>query len=405
MCLGVIRFVSLLLWDMKEMKYIQAIVLAAFLLLLLGFVACNEQLNRDAKSSEVIGEDSGEKINEESIENTIELAPNTNDELAPAEPKVSPKRTITISFAGDVTLGNNQKQDYGGTFIEKYDQKGPTWFFDGVREVFSSDDMTLVNFEGVLSRSENEIKKMWNLRGYPEYNEILTDASIEAVSMGNNHRMDYGEEGETDTVNAIEEVNVTYAYDENVGIYEANDGIRVGFVSVNEVYDHEKVEDFIKNGIEKLKEEQVNIIIACCHWGIERDYYPTDYQKYLARLCIDEGADAVIGCHPHVLQGIDNYHGKYIFYSLGNFCFGGNRNPSDYNTMIAQMTFNLVGEEVYTPATEVSVIPCTLSSVMDHNDFQPTIAKESRREQIISRLNDYSKPFNVNIDEDGIVSR
>ena len=317
----------------------------------------------------------------------------------------SSKRDITISFAGDVTLGNNQKQDYGYTFIEKYDQKGPTWFFDGVRDVFTNDDMTLVNLEGVLSRSDDLVKKTWNLRGYPEYNEILTDGNIEAVSMGNNHRMDYGTEGETDTIKAIEEVGIVYAYDENIGIYNAKDDIRVGFISVNEVYDHELVEDFIKDGIRKLKEEKVNIIIACCHWGIELDYYPNDYQKFLARLCIDEGADIVIGCHPHVLQGIDNYHGKYIFYSLGNFCFGGNRNPTDYNTMIAQATFHLVGDKVYTPDTEVSVIPCTLSSVMDHNDFQPTIATEKRYDKIISLLNDYSSPFNVKIDENGLVSR
>lgn len=317
----------------------------------------------------------------------------------------SPQREITISFAGDVTLGNNQKQDYGYTFIEKYDQKGPTWFFDGVRDIFTNDDMTLVNLEGVLSRSEALIKKKWNLRGYPEYNEILTDGSIEAVSMGNNHRMDYGEEGESDTIQALNNVGVVYAYDDNIGIYNAIDDITVGFISVNEVYDHELVEDYIKSGISKLKEEKVNIIIACCHWGIELDYYPNDYQKFLARLCIDEGADIVIGCHPHVLQGIDNYHGKYIFYSLGNFCFGGNRNPADYNTMIAQTTFHLVGNSVYTPDTKVSVIPCTLSSVMDHNDFQPTIATEKRYDKIISLLNDYSSPFNIKIDENGLVSR
>ena len=90
-----------------------------------------------------------------------------------------------------------------------------------------------------------------------------------------------------------------------------------------------------------MKKAGAQIIIVNFHWGIEKQYTPDENQKALAHLAIDEGADLVIGHHPHVLEGIEKYNGKYICYSLGNFCFGANRNPKDKDTMIFQQTFTL----------------------------------------------------------------
>lgn len=73
---------------------------------------------------------------------------------------------------------------------------------------------------------------------------------------------------------------------------------------------------------------------------------PTQTQQELARYTIDNGADLILGHHPHVVQGIEEYKGKFIVYSLGNFMFGGNRNPSDKDTFVFQQTFHLKGEEL-----------------------------------------------------------
>lgn len=310
--------------------------------------------------------------------------------------------SITISLAGDCSLGKLSVHGYEGTFYEMYDKYGASYFFKNVKSIFEEDDMTLVNFEGVLTRSNNKVEKQYNIKGEPEFNKILVEGNINAVSFGNNHRIDYGEQGVEDTIEAFKEIHMPYAYDEHVGIYVTN-GIKVGFVSVNEVYDGIAVESYLEQGISHLKEAGANVVLACCHWGIEGDHYPNDYQKELGRKCIDWGADLVVGCHPHVLQGIDYYNGKYIIYSLGNFCFGGNRNPKNKDSMIIQASFPIT-EGMVKGEVVLKVIPCTISSVDSRNDYCPTVAGEKRKGKILDKMNQYSKAFGVKISEEGIVS-
>lgn len=312
--------------------------------------------------------------------------------------------SITISAAGDVTLGNHKDQGYGGTFREMYDttEEPNEYFLKNVKEIFEADDMTIVNLEGPLTLSEDYMPdKAFNMRGDPEYAEILLKGDVEAVSMGNNHRMDYKEQGVLDTVEALENVEIVYAYDDNIGIYETK-GIRIGFVSVNQVYDGTAVEKFLEEGIKKLREDGVELVLACCHWGIETEHYPNAYQKELGRKCIDWGADLVIGHHPHVLQGIEQYEGKYIIYSLGNFCFGGNRNPKDKDTMIFQQTFTFSEEGEAQPG-DARVIPCSISSVGSRNNFQPTPLEGEDYDRVLGLINKYSRDYHVEADENGIL--
>lgn len=309
--------------------------------------------------------------------------------------------TITISAAGDASLGNHQEQEYYYSFRQAYDEaENPGYFMENVYDIFSADDMTVINFEGVLTFS-NDMRpgQTYSIKGDPEYAQILTYGSVEAAAMGNNHRLDYKEQGSADTVKALEAEGIVWAFEENVGIYETK-GVRIGFVSVNEVSQGAAVEKTIQEGIARLQEEGADIILACCHWGIERENYPEDYQKVLGRKCIDWGADLVIGHHPHVLQGIEEYKGKYIVYSLGNFCFGANRNPDDKDCMIFQQTFTFVNGEKQEDAP-VKVIPCSVSSVSSRNDFKPTPAAGDEAKRIINRINEYSSAFGVQFDEEG----
>ena len=351
--------------------------------------------------------------------------------------------SITITAAGDVTLGNHMEQGYEATFRQTYDNaEDKSYFFENVADIFRQDDMTIVNLEGALTLSENFAEgRTYNIKGDPEYAWLLTDASIEAVSMGNNHRLDYGEEGSRDTVAALQEAGVAYAYDTYTGTYETQ-GIKIGWVSVNEASQGKNVEKILQNGIASLKEEGAQLILAACHWGTEREYYPEDYQKELGRKCIDWGADLVIGHHPHVLQGIDQYQGKYIIYSLGNFCFGANRNPADKDTMIFQQTFTFrraeqgetaqegteasdakivenaqegteaanaeTAENVLTWESaqpgEARIIPCRISSVTTRNDFKPTPLTGEEGQRVIDRINEFSLEYGVKADEQGILS-
>lgn len=170
-----------------------------------------------------------------------ETPPTPETALAP-EPEVI---ELTISAAGDVSLGILQIHGYAGTFREMYDQQGPTYFLQNVKDIFAEDDMTIVNFEGVLTESTELVEKQYNIKGDPAYIEILPLGSVEAVSFGNNHRMDYGKQGNDDTVALFEENGIPYAYDDKLGIYETK-GLRIGFVSVNEVYNGKAVETWLE---------------------------------------------------------------------------------------------------------------------------------------------------------------
>ena len=157
----------------------------------------------------------------------------------------------------------------------------------------------------------------------------------------------------------------------------------------------------MENGIKTLK-ETTDLILACCHWGEETHHYPEEYQKELGRKCIDWGADLVVGCHPHVLQGIDYYNGKYIIYSLGNFSFGGHKNPKDKNAMIVQVTADFNAEGLK-KELQLNVIPCRISSRDDRNDYCPTIPEGERWDEIIDLVNQYSAKFPVSVMADGKV--
>lgn len=308
---------------------------------------------------------------------------------------------ITISAAGDVTMGNYLGQGYEVSFRQTYDQGvGDGYFFENVSDIFSGDDLTLVNLEGPLTRSEDfREEQTYCISGDPEYVGILSAGSVEAVSMGNNHRLDYKEQGTADTVAALEGAGILYAYDGNYCMYEAQ-GIRIGIVSVNEVGQGAGVEKYLQEGIASLREQGADLVLACCHWGIEREYYPEDYQKSLGRKCIDWGYDLVIGHHPHVLQGIEQYRGRFILYSLGNFCFGANRNPPDKDCMIFQQTFTFADGEKQEDA-QIQVIPCSVSSTPSRNDYKPTPVQGEEAQRIIDRINEYSRDMGVELDGEG----
>ena len=156
--------------------------------------------------NELAEEDQAEQSGEPSLP-TEELAVPTE------EPEEPPTLYITVSAAGDVTLGNYYGQGFGGSFQEVYNkQRDPAYFFENVYDIFSRDDMTIVNLEGPLTNAKEHKDRTYCIGGDPEYVNILTAGSVEAVSMGNNHRLDYYEKGCDDTVAALESVGISYAY-------------------------------------------------------------------------------------------------------------------------------------------------------------------------------------------------
>ena len=128
--------------------------------------------------------------------------------------------------------------------------------------------------------------------------------------------------------------------------------------------------------------------------GIEKETVPGADQVELGHAAIDAGATIVVGSHPHVIQGYEKYNGRYIVYSLGNFCFGGNKNPSDKDCMIFQQTFTVTGNDVATDDS-INVIPCSISSSSSSNNYQPTPAEGNETDRILAKIEESNESIQV----------
>ena len=294
--------------------------------------------------------------------------------VAPPHPPVlqgNEKKEITVSAIGDVTLGQDDKFQYTGSFNQYYKLSGAGYFFSGVKKILSEDNLTIANLEGTLTKATEKPDKSFQgdnaffFKGSPSYAAILKDGSIEAVDLANNHSMDYLEKGFSDTVAALDNTEIkSFGYDK-VAIYE-KDGIKIGLIGVNTLGKLEEgvnlinVEFDLVNKIQLLK-NQTSLIIVSFHWGMENQSTPTSEQRELGRLAVEQGAGLVLGHHPHVLQPIEVYQGKSIVYSLGNFVFGGNSNPRYKTTEIFRQTFSFENGKLVGINSPL-IIPCKLST-------------------------------------------
>lgn len=297
--------------------------------------------------------------------------------------------TITISAAGDVTLGRDESFGWERTFDHELDLQGGDfgYFFRNVKDIFEADDLTIVNLETTFTTATKKADKKYRFKADPSYVEILKQGSIEAVSIANNHTLDFLEKGYQDTLMTLDEAEVGYFGYEHIYITEIRD-VKIGVLGYYSMKVTDKLKKEIKQAIDKLKSDGTDLVIVMFHWGIERDYWPNSVQKKLAYFSIDSGADLVLGSHPHVLQGIEEYNGKQIIYSLANFCFGGNKNPSDKDTMIYIQRFNFKNGELI--SQEYDIIPCSISSVESRNNYQPTPLEGEEAERIMNKINKYS---------------
>ena len=308
-------------------------------------------------------------------------APSAPAAPAPApQPPADPITTVTLSAAGDCTLGTEESFGYEGTFPEAWDAAGGdgSVFLAGVRSVFDQDDLTLVNMEGPLTTRGERQDKTFAFRGDPAYVEVLKTGSVEAASLANNHSYDYGNDGYWDTFKTLGDNGIMpFGYEESQILTVK--GIPVGLVGINAL--EAGAPDQLQEELTKVKERGAWLTVVFFHWGSELETRPDEDQVWLAHLAVDQGADLVLGAHPHVIQPLETYKGRTICYSLGNFCFGGNSNPRDKDTFIYQQTFRFQ-KGCLLGADPGKVIPCRISSTPDWNDFCPTLVEGEEAERI-----------------------
>ena len=285
---------------------------------------------------------------------------------------------VTISAVGDLTFGGDVRKGGMSLFDKELKKQGGDLGFvtRNIRDLLAEDDMTLANFETTLTSAP--VFKKGNefvFSAPPEYIEILTQGSIEAVSFENNHALDHGQTGIDETTANFDKHGIIWSAEGHLGIFEAQ-GVRIGLLAY-QTFDNQypRLYDLVPLDIARAK-TQCDIVIVSYHWGDELDYAPNANQQTLGRLTIDAGADLVVGHHSHRINPIEEYNGKYIVYSLANFSFAGNNKPSDMSSFVFQIRF-LVKDGV-TTGQGFRIIPMRISSKSDYNDFMPTPFTDQR---------------------------
>jgi poly-gamma-glutamate synthesis protein (capsule biosynthesis protein) len=297
--------------------------------------------------------------------------------------------TVTLMFGGDVTLSDHFETVVGDDY---------EWAFEKLNE-YREADIAMVNLENPLTRATlSSPNKQFNFKADPEAVEVLTHGGVDIVNLANNHTMDYEEPGLVETLETLEQAgihavgagrNLTEARRPEIievkgqriaylGYYDANfHAASVDLAGTNPLqHEHQQR---VAEDIRAIR-DQVDWVIVNYHWGIELSEYPADWQIELAHATIDQGADLVVGHHPHVLQGAEIYKGKPIIYSLGNFIFGGN-SRTDYETAVLKVALKADRQ------MRVEFLP------VEVRQYQPRVVKGRQGDSILSSIKRLSRIF------------
>ena len=385
---------------MKRMKLfhylVPALILAATLFGVLVFTCRTEILEQIKKEEPVLQtgpsvEASAETSTEEPTDAPTEAPtepPTEPPAEEPTEPPTEPgPQSFLLTFVGDCTLGCNAKMvnvktAFPLTVGDDYD-----YSMANVKDYFLNDDCSFANLEGTLGGKGKAQNKKYVFTGKAEYTEIFTRNGMEAVTLANNHSFDFGQEGFDETKAVLENAGIPYAEHMGTVTVTTDSGLTIGLFAVDFTRDTPKKED-VKSAIRNLKDAGVDLIVCAFHWGKENTFQATSTQKEFGKLAIDSGAAIVWGHHPHVLQPIEEYNGGIIYYSLGNFVFGGNSAPKDRDTALVQQ--EVIREADGTVRLgKMTAVPCSVGSEGLSNNFQPTPYEEGTNpyERVFRKLN------------------
>ena len=366
----------------REMiKYIQISILAVLMALLVGGALwAAEGFSAPGKSAEALADAGMDSLENADTEKTGKLSVEvpTVHVLTPSGKSEASEAWAEESEGAEASDGENRKEDVtllfaGDLFLtdvlqEKYERNGiSAAATSDLLSITRGADIFMLNQEFPFGTTGEAMEdKQYTFRVDPKYASVLPELGADIVTLANNHMLDFGRAPLAETLTALDGAGILHVgAGQNLQAASALKtidvgGRTIGFLGATRVIpEHSWTASRSNSGLfttydpTKLlgeiqaAKQQCDYVVVYVHWGIERNTEPEEYQKSLARQYIDAGADAVIGAHPHVLQGIEYYQGKPIFYSLGNFIFA-NRT---YETMMAELTITDDG-------TEVRVIPC-----------------------------------------------
>ncbi|MHB9130663.1 MAG: CapA family protein [Armatimonadota bacterium] len=316
---------------------------------------------------------------------------------APLAPS-APRDTTTISFVGDILLAGNVAK-----VIKAH---GTGYLLTGVSDILKADDLTIGNLECAVAKSGIAQEKKYVFLAKPTALRGLLTGGIDAVTLANNHALDFGQTALLETLDHLRRTGISAA-GAGRNRTEAGDycllkaGTRtVAFLAASRVLPSTSWHAGSRRpGIASAYDPayllkriaaartRADIVAVYLHWGVERAVMPDAVQRRLAKQCIKAGADLVIGSHPHVLQGFEYHQGKLIAYSLGNFIFTN----QDKTTAILQVTFSKDRKP------SAVVIPCRILK------YRPAVIADAQaRSRVLQALE--ARSYTVRIAKDGIIS-
>lgn len=290
---------------------------------------------------------------------------------------------VKMNFVGDMMLASYKNQTTTNSFNEYVNSEDANYFLSKVKHIFEADDFTIANLENVFTDKDlSAIKKdhspaYW-YRSKTSNTDILKAGSVEIVSIANNHINDYGQQGKIDTIKALEKANILYGEQDKILYVEKND-FQIAIICSG-LWGEWQANNIIKTLNEAKEHSDFQIVFF--HGGKEKVHNAEDWKVRSAHKLIDNGADLVIGNHPHVLQKREIYKDKEIIYSLGNFCYGGSKRPEN-RTIIYQYNLTIDNNKVI--EEESNIIPCYVYTG-EINNYQPAIIKDK---DIANKVIDY----------------
>ena len=296
---------------------------------------------------------------------------------------------VKLTFTGDFTIGDNLQAKGKSIFQKELDkQNGDLNFpFRNFKDIFEKDTLTVLNFEGTLTKAGRNPTKLDNkflFRADPAYVSMLADNGVECVSLENNHVLDMGEEGLAETKETLTGAGIKYYCEAEPLVFTLR-GVKMGMLAYQTFDQYDRLFNQVPLDVKALKDQGCEIVVVSFHWGAELDYAPNDNQQKMAKLTIDAGADLVVGHHSHRINPIELYNGKYICYSLGNFCFAGNSKPDDMSTFVFQIKMRVKDGAASTDG--FIILPTRISSNSKYNDLIPTpYTKQENIESVLSVL-------------------
>lgn len=327
-----------------------------------------EEVPQENNISQETGGAAGEEASEAALEtaehDAAESTPETTAHDASEAIPEAAEETLSeavLAFAGDVMFSEQ--------YLSAYDKNGVQALADAdMLGEMQQADLLLLNEEFPFSlRGAPMEDKQYTFCTDPKYVSILQELGADIVTVANNHALDFGTDAFCDTLDTLKQAkiacigggyNITEASAPAVRTVNGQTFAVFAATRVSPSYDWYATDHqpglFQTYDPAKLNaaiadaEEQYDHVIVFVHWGIEHVEYPEDYQRTLAKGYIDAGADLIVGCHPHILQGFEYYNGIPIVYSLGNYLFG-NR---DGDTLLLKAVFSADG------ALDIRLIPC-----------------------------------------------